>query len=58
MGVKLSEIYHKIQIYWFGAQPFSLGGARIKNHAKPVKRQQKMPFLQGFFILAPPRLDG
>ena len=38
MGVKISGIYHRIQIYWFGARPFSLGGARIE---KPCKNSQK-----------------
>ena len=47
MGVKISEIYHRIDVFWFGARPFSVGGAMMKNHAKIVKRTQKMPFLQG-----------
>ena len=31
MGVKISEIYHRIDTFWFGARPFSLGGARMEN---------------------------
>ena len=38
MGVKISGIYHRIQIYLFGARPFSLGGARME---KPCKNSQK-----------------
>ena len=39
MGVKISGIYHRIQIYWFGARPSSLGGARME---KPCKNSQKI----------------
>ena len=38
IGVKISEIYHRINSFWFGARPFSLGGARMK---KPYKNTQK-----------------
>ena len=34
MGVKISGIHHRIQIYWFGARPFSLGGARLEKPCK------------------------
>ena len=34
MGVKISGIYHRIQIYWFGARPFSLGGPRMEKPCK------------------------
>ena len=39
MGVKISGIYHRIYIFWFGARTFSLGGATIE---KTCKNSQKI----------------
>ena len=58
IGVKILEIYHRINIFWFGARPFSLGGARMEKPCKNSQKTIKDATLQAFCFLAPPRLDG
>ena len=49
MGVKISGIYHRVQIYWFGARPFSLGGARMEKSCKSSQKTTKNAVFARFF---------
>ena len=49
VGVKISGIYHRVQIYWFGARPFSLRGARVEKSCKSSQKTTKNAVFARFF---------